>query len=92
MWREAVVRTYLFWSLLLLLATVTNAGKSSCRNIPGDAGWPAESEWAQLNKTVDGRLIATIPLASACHTLPYHDFDETACAALQAEWDGVEVQ
>lgn len=83
---------YLFWSLLLVLGTVTNARNSSCRNIPGDVGWPTDSEWAQLNETVDGRLIATIPLASVCHTLPYHALSERACAALQAEWDYVEVQ
>ncbi|ORY71963.1 putative FAD-dependent isoamyl alcohol oxidase [Pseudomassariella vexata] len=61
---------------------------AACRYIPGDDGYPTQSEWAQLNNTVGGRLIATIPQASVCHTAPSSsDYNETACEALQAGWD-----
>jgi len=70
---------------LCVLARTGNA--TSCRNIPGDAGWPRQVDWAHLNKTVGGRLIATIPQASVCHTSPYFDYNETACEALAAGWD-----
>ena len=73
--------------LLLLLATTAGAEASSCRYIPGDDGWPDDAEWAQLNETVGGRLIATVPQASVCHSLPYDDFNETACEILKTSWD-----
>lgn len=56
---------------------------ASCRNIPGDAGWPTESEWAALNATVGGRLIATIPIAHACHDPTYVN---ATCDVLKAQW------
>ncbi|KAI9697553.1 MAG: hypothetical protein M1820_007752 [Bogoriella megaspora] len=73
--------------VLLLLAPLTNAQSSSCKNIPGDAGWPSNTKWIQLNDTIDGRLIATIPQASVCHTSPYNNLNETECEALKANWD-----
>lgn len=83
MWCIATTRIH----LLLLLATAAKTQASFCRNIPGDDGWPAETEWTQLNKTVGGRLIATIPQASVCHSSPYDDFNETACEVLKTGWD-----
>lgn len=56
---------------------------SSCRTMPGDASWPNSQAWAKLNSTINGRLIATVPLASVCHDPNY---DEAACAALAATW------
>ncbi|KAK4208838.1 hypothetical protein QBC37DRAFT_64496 [Rhypophila decipiens] len=60
---------------------------STCRNIPGDPDWPSPSDWSQLNETVQGRLIATVPQASVCHHGPYDAYDEEACRALKAGWD-----
>lgn len=54
-----------------------------CRCLPGDACWPTVQEWQQLNKTVDGRLVATVPIGSPCHDPHY---DEAACKKLQDEW------
>lgn len=63
------------------------AGKpKGCRYIPGDEGWPMQDDWAQLNRTVGGRLIATVPQASVCHSEPYFKLNNTACAVLQDEW------
>lgn len=66
-------------------AHATNSSRS-CNYMPGDRGWPNDQEWAQLNETVGGRLIATVPQASVCHSVPYSDYDATSCAALQEVW------
>ncbi|KAI0010791.1 hypothetical protein F4779DRAFT_616230 [Xylariaceae sp. FL0662B] len=56
----------------------------SCKNIPGDQGWPSVAEWQSLNKTVGGRLIAAKPLAHVCHA---PDYSEIACSMLKDEWN-----
>ncbi|PQE21481.1 FAD binding domain-containing protein [Rutstroemia sp. NJR-2017a BBW] len=62
----------------------TNA---QCRCFPGDTCWPSSAKWDLLNKTVEGRLIATIPIASPCHdTFPGISFDADKCAEIQANW------
>ncbi|KAI9793346.1 MAG: hypothetical protein M1816_000238 [Peltula sp. TS41687] len=57
---------------------------STCRCLPGDACWPNADEWAKLNRTVQGRLVATVPLASVCHDPNY---DAAQCAALMEGWE-----
>lgn len=91
MFSNSISKAYLPLSLLSLVARASSSN-NSCRSIPGDTNWPTDAEWAQLNKSIDGQLIATVPLASICHTSPYNDFDETACASLQADWDVAETQ
>lgn len=54
-----------------------------CRYIPGDAGWPQPQLWSQLNRTVNGRLIATVPVGSVCH---YPNYDEAKCNELTTNW------
>lgn len=71
----------------LAWATPAHTTTSWCRHIPGDAGWPSESDWSQLNATVHGRLIATVPQASICHSAPYDSLDDAACRALRERWD-----
>lgn len=84
----------MLWSLVatLLLAGTSSAAanpqrwlhdKANCKCFPGDACWPRPDEWSRLNKTVDGRLIATVPLGSPCHDPSY---EEAQCARLQKEW------
>jgi len=65
--------------------------KTRCKYIPGDGGWPSSDDWSILNNTVQGRLIQTIPQASVCHTLPYSDFDATACEGLKATWTKAQI-
>ncbi|KAK8123956.1 hypothetical protein PG999_003874 [Apiospora kogelbergensis] len=60
---------------------------SSCRLLPGDAHWPSLHDWQDLNKTVDGRLIETIPRESVCHDAPYGRYDAEACTELQKAFD-----
>ncbi|KAH6888514.1 hypothetical protein B0T10DRAFT_441523 [Thelonectria olida] len=75
----------------LLLTTQLGVGvvvsaaqpKANCKCFPGDACWPSRKEWAHLNSTVGGRLIATVPLGAACHDPVYNAAE---CAALQDQW------
>ncbi|OLN97221.1 putative FAD-linked oxidoreductase-like protein 3 [Colletotrichum chlorophyti] len=60
-----------------------NSTAASCKYLPGDAGWPSAETWAQLNETVGGRLVATVPLGSPCHGEAYN---QTECARLQDAW------
>ncbi|EAQ86080.1 hypothetical protein CHGG_07333 [Chaetomium globosum CBS 148.51] len=56
---------------------------SNCKCFPGDACWPSTNDWANLNQTVSGRLIATVPLGQACHDPNY---DSARCQALRDGW------
>ncbi|KAL3481553.1 hypothetical protein BJX99DRAFT_218486 [Aspergillus californicus] len=70
----------------LLAISPVNANSnsnSSCRCIPGDACWPAPATWSHFNKTIDGRLIATVPLGKPCHGSAYNAAE---CDALSTEW------
>lgn len=75
---------------LKLAASAPNYGGTvspSCRPIPGDTDWPSARLWSSLNDTVDGHLIATVPLASVCHTgPPFNNYNEESCAALRTAW------
>lgn len=64
-------------------------GSTVCRNLPGDRSWPGPQDWARLNASVDGRLIATVPLAAQCHGALY---DEVECEKIQATWTRPEPQ
>ncbi|KAH7318292.1 putative FAD-dependent isoamyl alcohol oxidase [Stachybotrys elegans] len=68
----------------LALGAVSN--RNTCTFLPDDARWPAPSAWSQLNSTVGGRLIATVPQGSVCHSQPYSNYDAAACATLQSSW------
>lgn len=59
------------------------SASTSCRALPGDLAWPSLLEWQTLNATVNGRLVATVPLGSPCHDPNYN---ETECAYLQSQW------
>jgi hypothetical protein len=63
--------------------------KDDCRCLPGDACWPAESTWAQLNSTVSGKLVATVPIGSPCHDPTY---DAAACDELKTQWTNPLIQ
>ncbi|RYP18465.1 hypothetical protein DL765_003919 [Monosporascus sp. GIB2] len=72
-------------SALTFLSGLGNAA-SSCKNIPGDKGWPSSRHWARLNQTVGGRLIETVPMPSVCHEAPYNAFNQGMCDALKSNW------
>lgn len=62
------------------------SANSSCKSIPGDAAWPSSKVWNALNETVNGRLIATVPLPSVCHSKPFGTYNEDACTAIKTAW------
>ncbi|KAE8149173.1 hypothetical protein BDV25DRAFT_168017 [Aspergillus avenaceus] len=66
-----------------LLAASSAKADSTCRCFPGDACWPSQDVWAKFNETIDGRLVATVPLGIPCHDPNY---DETKCKALREAW------
>ncbi|KAF4635585.1 hypothetical protein G7Y89_g2518 [Cudoniella acicularis] len=82
--------TFTFTASAFISATTAAAvtyNNKSCHCFPGDSCWPSTSTWAQLNSTVGGRLIATVPIGTPCHEPNY---DAEVCAALQADWTLVE--
>ena len=64
-----------------------NNNSQNCRCFPGDECWPSQNDWNDFNNTVGGKLIATVPIASACHVDSYAVYDAQKCADLQAIWD-----
>lgn len=77
-------------SILAFLGGVWNAisrGQPQCRSIPGDEAWPSPAEWDAFNQTVEGKLIATVPIASPCHdTFPGVAYDAERCASIRDNW------
>ncbi|KAM0797358.1 FAD/FMN-containing isoamyl alcohol oxidase MreA [Usnea florida] len=59
------------------------ASTTECRCYPAEPCWPSPSDWAALNTSVGGRLIATVPLGSPCHDPTYN---ATVCKTLQENW------
>ncbi|KAF2683368.1 FAD/FMN-containing isoamyl alcohol oxidase-like protein MreA [Lentithecium fluviatile CBS 122367] len=56
-------------------------GSRECKVYPGDADWPMEKTWDRFDELVDGALIPTIPLASACYK-NWGVYDPAKCAAI----------
>ena len=40
---------------------------STCRNVPGNPGYPTNEQWAALNTTVSGRLVQVVPFVEFCN-------------------------
>lgn len=82
---KTMVLNKLLFLVFQLLCTVSaqEIEHCNCRALLGDPTWPSGIEWNKLNRTVNGRLVATIPIASPCHDPNYN---ESECAYLQATW------
>lgn len=72
----------LIWGILLAKLGVAQNDKK-CLALPGDADWPNAEAWSTLNTTVNGKLVATVPIGSPCHDPTY---DANACDALKKSW------
>ncbi|KAI1270201.1 FAD-binding domain-containing protein [Xylariaceae sp. FL1019] len=89
-----LIINHAYWTLLLLPRIVetrvitSRSDSNECRSIPGDESWPTLSEWNALNKTVNGQLIATVPIAAPCHESfnNVSTYDAEQCAALRNSW------
>lgn len=64
----------------------TTFSSGSCKTLPGDRGWPKESEWAALNRKVNGNLIKYRPPGSVCAKVSGVYSAET-CAAVKAVYN-----
>lgn len=52
-----------------------------CRVFPGDDLWPSETEWARLNRSLDGTLLRPTPAGAVCY--PAHPaYDAARCQFL----------
>lgn len=60
--------------------------ESTCRCFPGDDCWPSDHEWANFNKTLGGKLIATVPLGAPCHDSEFGPYDAERCETLRNIW------
>ena len=66
-------------SLLIFLAFIHHPLRTfsaTCRNVPGDPGFPSEAEWLALNTSVNGRLVPVIPSAKYCKI---NNFTDAQC-------------
>ncbi|KAK5992329.1 FAD-linked oxidoreductase sor8 [Cladobotryum mycophilum] len=86
-----MTRIYGFILAILSALTSTSATEAQtdshqCRCMPTDPCWPSQQEWIAFNKTVQGNLIATVPIASACHDSTFGPYDEAKCDALKVIW------
>lgn len=86
------------WSSLFVLLGAAwfawaRVGTAQCRSFPGDdESWPSAKDWDVFNKTVGGRLIATIPIGAVCHdTFPGVEYDAQKCAEIQDLWPKAEL-
>ncbi|KAI1417801.1 FAD-binding domain-containing protein [Hypoxylon sp. FL1857] len=70
---------------LAAAAYFPRSNASTCRLLPGDAGWPTENDWSQLNQTIGGKLIRGVPLAQSCYS-PTVDADRDTCVKVREEW------
>lgn len=68
---------------LFAISATTEATSGSCKCFPGDKCWPSTSTWNAFNQSIDGRLIATKPLATSCHG---PDYDAESCSVLKDRW------
>ncbi len=81
------------WAFFVSLPSISGSPLTprspTCKYLPGDPGWPSPSEWNTLNDTVNGRLIAAVPLAQPCHA---PNFNAAECAKIQANWTWPQLQ
>lgn len=64
------------------------ASARTCKCYEGEACWPSEAAWDELNSTVDGLLQKVVPEAAVCYnTFEGKDtYNASACAAVTANW------
>lgn len=71
---------------------VEQVGGNDCKCFPGDDCWPTKEEWNQFNSSINGRLVATVPLAAVCHEDEWSSYDNATCTKLQNSWLDPETQ
>ena len=57
---------------------------STCRNLPGDPGYPTNEQWAVLNTTVSGRLVKIVPFVEFCNSQGGCTAEQSASSSFRA--------
>ncbi|KDQ13500.1 hypothetical protein BOTBODRAFT_369409 [Botryobasidium botryosum FD-172 SS1] len=70
-------------SIIFFVGAIATPSRYPHHCAAGDSCWPSAISWAELNSTLHGRLVRSLPPAAPCH-VPYYDAE--ACAAVQANW------
>ena len=78
--RRHLLRAASATSIAMTLGSQAVAAPTRQRVRPGDAGWPTDAHWAQLNREVEGRLAPVVSPLAACKT----SAPDAACTALLA--------
>jgi hypothetical protein len=60
-------------SLGALLASGDSTNAAFCRCQPSQPCWPSEANWAALNTSVEGNLVAVKPFGYPCHDANFND-------------------
>ncbi|RMY67614.1 hypothetical protein D0863_07683 [Hortaea werneckii] len=77
----------IFYFLSFFVAIIASPVQaiSHCKTTPLDAAWPTQDDWSALNRSVNGMLLRTTPVASSCR--PNNPFDSTvSCNDVKANW------
>ena len=76
-------------ALLLIASGLASAANikrgQTCKVTPSDPNWPSKADWAALNTTVGGRLIAPTPPGAVCHT-NRPEYNAASCANVASQW------
>ncbi|PQE07309.1 FAD binding domain-containing protein [Rutstroemia sp. NJR-2017a WRK4] len=62
------------------------SNRTQCRCLPSQSCWPSASDWSRFNHTLGGKLVATVPIGSPCHSDKFESYNATQCAELQSVW------
>ena len=57
---------------------------STCRNLPGDPGYPTHEQRAVLNTTVSGRLVKIVPFVEFCNSQGGCTAEQSASSSFRA--------
>jgi hypothetical protein len=73
-------------SALLILSLFVGRAltSSSCRNVPGNPGYPTNELWTALNSTVSGRLVEVVPFVEFCNTQGGCTAEQSTSASFRA--------
>ncbi|PFH58688.1 hypothetical protein XA68_13343 [Ophiocordyceps unilateralis] len=74
--------TAISYGLVLVSFSGSVLSQGMCKCCPGDDCWPDREEWARLNQTDGGRLVATAPVGS-----PAGNFDVVVSVTVKAHSD-----